>query len=383
MLSYQQHHYATTTSCLWSLDYLYGLIYRTHRVEVVEFTPIPGNAGTQMLWNNPEGFKVKSGGEYVQIKLPWLNEKEDQWHPFSVYLREETEKGWRECHDFVVNDDDHPYDHDIDEKDEGGKNLLKFTNRVLQSDFKHANHDLLDQSSPSSGTGFTFSTSLLSNHKAVRRNSPSFDTTQVFISPLGNWTKGLLKQVQGRKQLQSCWIHGPFVSPYSIVHDFSHLVLTASGIGITPALGVMAQYPGFSRTKIFVWLTRSKSMLKFFSPLLKDAHLAVVFYTGKETLTSKELSKIRSHGNIFVYTKRPDDLTGTIDSVITMFENHMSIADKETGCIFLAQDLSQVDVLHRREWCVLYCGGSKSLMDQLHDFAEGNDLGWQCESFNW
>merc|ERR1719491_163175 len=47
-----------------------------------------------MLWHNPPGFQVKSG-EYVKIQLPWLREGGDEWHPFSIYLREDTEQGLR------------------------------------------------------------------------------------------------------------------------------------------------------------------------------------------------------------------------------------------------------------------------------------------------
>ena len=52
----------------WSLDYLYGIIFATYGLEVVELLPLPDQSGVQMLWRNSEGFKPKSG-EYVKIQL--------------------------------------------------------------------------------------------------------------------------------------------------------------------------------------------------------------------------------------------------------------------------------------------------------------------------
>jgi len=66
--------------------------------------------------------------------------------------------------------------------------------------------------------------------------------------------------------------------------------MMATGIGITPALAVTNQYAGYSRFKILVWSTRSKNLLKFFIPHMKDAHLAIVYYTGGE-LTEAEVQR--------------------------------------------------------------------------------------------
>jgi hypothetical protein len=336
---------------LWAIDYTYAVIRRSHRLGVVEFTHIGDDAGTQMLWRNPEGFNPKSG-EYVYVKLPWLKEGGDEWHPFSIYLREATEEGLHGVHQDSVSSPNDPETPD-------GESLFSFAARVMQKDFS------TDKDSPSS----------LLLHEA-RQNLKRFDTTQVFISPIGNWSKGLLDQVRERKQLQSCWIRGPFTSPYFVAHDFSHLILTASGIGITPALGVMGQYPGFSRTKIFIWSTRSKTMLKFFAPLLKDAHLSVVFYTGKEDLSQNELNQIQAHGNIFVQKGRPESMTATIGSLITMFENNL-------GDEPIARNIMDLDQLHRQAWCVLYCGGSTELRDKLQKYTVEKGLGWECELFDW
>ena len=79
------------------------------------------------------------------------------------------------------------------------------------------------------------------------------NTTQIFMVPTGDWTKEVYNEVSSRTQLRSCWVRGPYVSPYSVAGDFSNLALLATGIGITPALGVIGQYKGFSRLKTLVW----------------------------------------------------------------------------------------------------------------------------------
>eukprot|EP00554_Chaetoceros_debilis_P010517 CAMPEP_0194110562 /NCGR_PEP_ID=MMETSP0150-20130528/9789_1 /TAXON_ID=122233 /ORGANISM="Chaetoceros debilis, Strain MM31A-1" /LENGTH=483 /DNA_ID=CAMNT_0038799779 /DNA_START=508 /DNA_END=1956 /DNA_ORIENTATION=+ len=79
------------------------------------------------------------------------------------------------------------------------------------------------------------------------------NTTQIFMVPAGDWTNEVYNEVSSRTQLRSCWVRGPYVSPYSVAGDFSNLVLVATGIGITPALGVIGQYKGLSRLKTLVW----------------------------------------------------------------------------------------------------------------------------------
>ena len=80
---------------MWIVDYGYGVVFRTYRLDVVEFTPLPEMSGTQMLWRNPQGFHCKSG-EFVKIKIPWLPKGGKEWHPFSLYLREATKEGIQE-----------------------------------------------------------------------------------------------------------------------------------------------------------------------------------------------------------------------------------------------------------------------------------------------
>jgi hypothetical protein len=346
---------------LWVADYLYSVIFRIYRLEVVEFVSLGSGGGTQMLWRNPKGFTPKSG-EFVQIKLPWLTEGGNEWHPFSVYLKEATKEGIDHIHGSSLESSASS----VASMDmEGGlvQNLLleDFIMDVIHSDFR--------------SDADTTSRGLFLNEEA-RVNKQEFSTTQVFINPDGDWSSGLAKDITKKKQLSSCWVRGPYKSPYFVAADFSHLVLTASGIGITPALGVMEQYPGFSRTKILVWSTRDAKMLKFFAPLLKDAHLAIIYYTGKEELSDGSIAKLQSYGNIWIQQSRPKSgLTGTIETAISMFESQMNDTAKTP--------LHAIDEIHRAAWCVLYCGGSKVLRNELHGFSKSYGLGFESELFDW
>ena len=186
--------------------------------------------------------------------------------------------------------------------------------------------------------------------ETARESDHDYDTTQVFIMPVGDWTRrvsAVLRDQQTRRH-RTCWVRGPFTSPFSVAHEFSQLVLFASGIGIvrhstartrdwssmqaspfllarscpawlpnfcalrassragcgavdlwsgqTPSLGVLGQYRGKRRVTFLVWMTRSATMLKFFAPLLADAQVATIYYTGTSTPQAHdpELSRLPS-----------------------------------------------------------------------------------------
>eukprot|EP00548_Thalassiothrix_antarctica_P013283 CAMPEP_0194178532 /NCGR_PEP_ID=MMETSP0154-20130528/12097_1 /TAXON_ID=1049557 /ORGANISM="Thalassiothrix antarctica, Strain L6-D1" /LENGTH=625 /DNA_ID=CAMNT_0038893503 /DNA_START=97 /DNA_END=1974 /DNA_ORIENTATION=+ len=208
------------------------------------------------------------------------------------------------------------------------------------------------------------------------------DTTQIFISPIGDWTSELYAEVDQNVQRGSCWVKGPYTSPYFVASTFSQLMLMASGIGITPALGVMGQYPGKSRTKVLVWSVRSRQMVKFFAPLIgKDCHLAAIYYTGKEKLTSDELSSIQAHGNIYIQQSRPDSLEMTMATIMLHFEEKVFHATHPFG--EFKRNFYALSLERRAAWCILYCGGSIRIRDMLHDFAKKAGTGWDCELFDW
>jgi hypothetical protein len=341
-------------SGLWSLDYMYGFVFATFNLEVVELLSLPGDSGVQMLWRNPPGFSAKSG-EYVKIQLPWLTDGGKEWHPFSIYLRESSENGFKSLNNLA--------DLDGVEKDDttlrNSSSLVDYIRITIMSEFVLGPID-----SP---------TSLLKDE--AREELNRFKTTQVFICPIGDWSKGLIQDLKQQKQLRACWVRGPYTSPYFVAQEFSHLILVASGIGITPALGVMGQYPGFSRTKILVWSTRDVNMLKFFAPLIQDAHLAIVFYTGKNKLSHEEITNICSYGNIFIQQLRPTSLPEIIQTIIVEFENYLHGS--------FAASMSDIERTRRAAWCILYCGGAIMIRDDLQDFAKETKVGFNSELFDW
>jgi len=578
-------------SGMWILDYLYGYIFKTHRIDIVEFTSLPCKAGVQMLWHNPKGFQVRSG-EYVKIKLPWLSEGDNEWHAFSLYMHEATEQGLQsvlkmkaerrnsgqacigdathgglevdsnktalilidiqnelvspggKLHDSVKSElyrtdmvkktvmladvarctgahifhvprilsetdsnhrnknlgvlkdfqdnnlfmentwnaeiiDEHkPLDSDIVMKGKNGLDSFSgsnlhalmqkkgvetviigglLTNCGVESTMRTAYEKgynvitLTDGTACNSkqqhlaateGTFKMFSTPMSCEQAArvlrgklpatavsmcpapmmslkdftalvlTRENNVSnplepalimeearkdmhsqYETTQVFIAPAGDWTKRVAHELINKNPRRSCWVRGPYTSPYSIASNFNHMVLVASGIGITPALGVMGQYSGSSRSKFLVWSTRCPYMLKFFAPLLKDAHVAAVFYTGKDyVFTGEELIALRLHGNIYIEQRRPRSITAVIESLIVTYENQannfMQYKHQQHNSEHLSRDVSQITIDNMDEeslqaWCVLYCGGSQIIKETLRTYTKEKGVTFDCEVSDW
>ena len=230
-----------------------------------------------------------------------------------------------------------------------------------------------------------------------------YKTTQLFIAPVGDWTKRVAKEITDKSQMRSCWVRGPYASPFSIASNFNNMVLVATGIGITPALGVMGQYSGHSRLKFIIWTTKCPYMLRFFAPLLKDALIATVFYTGRDYIfTEEELTSLRSYGNIYIKQGRSSDLTNVIESLIVTYENEACkfMRDSNIGRRRLGLGLglgsgrrlkgitTQVttDSMNEEElraWCVLYCGGSLIIEDIIRQYTKGKGITFDSEIFNW
>ena len=569
----------------------------THRLDLVEFTPLPSGSGVQMLWRNPRGFHANSG-EYVKVQLPWLLEGGSEWHPFSIYLNEETEEGldevikkkynvnahrahmggvgrevnssttaflliecqnefaskggklhdgvkdvmkstnmlanivqlaacarsagahvfhlpvvWHEngldnpnktfgilraCHDgkwfakgtwnAEIVDCLKPHENDViiqnikgvdgfigtdlqEQLERKGIETIIIggflTNCGVESTMRSgyengfnvitladgtACNSLAEQESSIASTFQMFSTAmdcaeaaevlrgitpkrllddpkfsvhhttdeealhlnelrgsvivsgavtalglrpfifeiLTREHAEMEKKSfimeeareeirSQYNTTQIFMVPAGDWTKQVYEEVTNDQQLRHCWVKGPFVSPYSAVSNFSNLVLIASGIGITPALGVMGQYKGNSRFKALIWSTRCPRMLKFFVPLLKqDATIAIIYYTGKEALSDAEVKALLSGAdNIFIQQSRPESLTDTVSDIITETE---SITGGTNHSIHHVQD---IPMSIRQQWCLLYCGGSTFIKDMLKDYSKEVKVKFEYEIFDW
>ena len=211
-------------------------------------------------------------------------------------------------------------------------------------------------------------------------NHSKFNTTQVFMAPAGDCTKQVYKEVVAQTQQRSIWVTGPYASPYLISGNFNSLVILATGIGITPALAVMNQYAGYSRFKILVWSTRSKNMLKFFVPQMKDAHLAIVYYTGGD-LTEAEVQRYIAIGNIYIAQKRAH-FPSTIDKVVPLCTDVINGGDgKKASSSRLG--IKEMPKQIRDQWCVLYCGGSKKICNEAQDHWKHIGIHFEYELFDW
>ena len=143
------------------------------------------------------------------------------------------------------------------------------------------------------------------HQQLVRAGGHTYSTTQIFVMPAGDWSKALSAAVrEGRNLRRACWIRGPYPSPYAISNDYANMLLFASGIGITPAMGVLSQFAG-SRTCVVVWMVRSEEMLTFFVPHLAACSAAIIYYTGKKALTPEKEALLRRKAPLQIIHSRP------------------------------------------------------------------------------
>ena len=335
---------------------------------MVELIPLPDQAGVQMLWTNPMGFKARPG-EYVKIRFPWLQNGGDEWHPYSVYLKESTSTGLQ-----AISESQHIHS--------GGVVLDPTKKEPVAPAQEDLDHDVEMMHLAAFIDGMSSSNFHEEGlvMEARERVLERYSTTQIFINPNGDWSNEVVSSVQNQKHLRECWVSGPYTSPFSVARQYSNLLLVATGIGITPSLGVMGAYPGFTRKKILLWSTRDKNHLRFFAPLLNDAHLALVFYTGEEKLSPDEDSFLRTFGNIFIQQTRPKSLLDIVACVITQMENEG--VDENVSCVGM-QHLDDIDVNRKSSWCVFYCGGSVAIRDDLSTFTQKHNFGWKHEMFDW
>jgi predicted ferric reductase len=67
----------------------------------------------------------------------------------------------------------------------------------------------------------------------------------------GDWTKALHDKVKV-PTTRPVFIAGPFASPYATANKYDNLILVASGIGITPALSIIAAHKEAKRVNL-IW----------------------------------------------------------------------------------------------------------------------------------
>jgi len=117
----------------------------------------------------------------------------------------------------------------------------------------------------------------------------------VFMMAIGDWTKKLHNAVL-RNSARPVWVNGPVPSPYEAAVNFDNLLLCASGIGITPALGCIENYRNSNRSVSLIWMVRDNSLVEFFLEHTKfpSDGITLIYYTGKAALDlSKKPEKVR------------------------------------------------------------------------------------------
>ena len=142
------------------------------------------------------------------------------------------------------------------------------------------------------------------------RITPSY--SQVFISPSGDWTKGLsnyvlqMSNAVANSWVAPCWVQGPFTSPFNAGVGYGRLILVASGIGLSAALPLVQQLRENGREVFMVWITRSVEQIAYLLPMLLNCTYAMVYYTGKDTISPKVVQSFHHFRHCVLYVGRPD-----------------------------------------------------------------------------
>jgi len=147
--------------------------------------------------------------------------------------------------------------------------------------------------------------------------------TCISIAAAGGWTRKL-HAVTERETHRSVWVQGQFPSPFNQATSFDNLILVASGIGITPCLGIINRL-GLERSTNLIWICRDASLLEFYLNRVKfwGSGMNVIYYTGKRKLgLQKGLPD-----SVFLLGKRPN-FAGILRHIIYATEADMSLTRK-------------------------------------------------------
>lgn len=111
------------------------------------------------------------------------------------------------------------------------------------------------------------------------------DTLCVTVAKNGGDWSGRLHELVKRPCRSTLWVQGPFVSPFNSSLNFDSLILVASGIGITPCLGVINSC-GSSRAVHLIWTCRDASLIEFFlrDMVFTSGNSVIIYYTGSRPL---------------------------------------------------------------------------------------------------
>mmetsp|Transcript_14752 Transcript_14752/g.18583 ORF Transcript_14752/g.18583 Transcript_14752/m.18583 type:complete len:628 (-) Transcript_14752:69-1952(-) len=141
---------------------------------------------------------------------------------------------------------------------------------------------------------------------------------EVYIQVEGDWTTDVSKATQ-KDTVRTCWIQGPFISPYNDAPGYDNLIVVASGIGITPGISVVRNLKD-TRRVCLIWMVRDPAMLEFF---LEKYDLGrngwnLIFYTGTAPL-SPIIDNLST--NLHKIIKKRPNLNSVIPNIIYGIES--------------------------------------------------------------
>ncbi|KAH8072411.1 oxidoreductase [Aureococcus anophagefferens] len=217
--------------------------------------------------------------------------------------------------------------------------------------------------------------------------------------------------------------------PYATASNFDNLVLVASGIGITPAINILAAAKETRRCNL-LWMCRDASLVEFYLSAVEfdDDGYTVVYYTGKRELC---VDTSRLPARVLVFAKRPN-LPRAIQGLIHAIETGTGLPEDAVQASEEAK--ARASDAHRRQsepgdapmdrfaaashessknsvsaadifgeagvdvdreaffdacgarlsrWEILDCGGAQPVVDALTKFSREFFISFRKEKFDW
>ncbi|KAK3237620.1 hypothetical protein CYMTET_52321 [Cymbomonas tetramitiformis] len=143
--------------------------------------------------------------------------------------------------------------------------------------------------------------------------------SSVCIARLGDRSKDLHAALV-RPAAHPGWIYGPFPSPFSGATSRPNLMAVASGIGVTPTLGIISELAETHNVNV-VWMCRDHDLIEYFirSVQFDNDAWSIIFYTGKIPLLLDEDHFLRNP-RLLIVEGRPA-LREDILSIMAAVEN--------------------------------------------------------------
>jgi ferric-chelate reductase len=129
--------------------------------------------------------------------------------------------------------------------------------------------------------------------------------SSVCIAKLGDWTSALHNSLV-MPISKPGWVYGPFPSPFSGATDADSMVCVASGIGITPTLGIIKTLSASRKVNV-VWMCKQADLIEYFlrTVTFDDDAWTIIYYTGKRKLVLSE-EQFKNNPRVLLLQGRPD-----------------------------------------------------------------------------